>query len=134
MEPPDASRSLHTVQRYSILHPTSLVSRDLVMRVGGFATGLKFGGDLEFQLRAHHRGHVVNIGRYGYFRRRREGSLWTSPETGRYAAVRQAQVSQIVERARANAAAVALGRAPDLRPFRHAGPIALEHSLGPVLF
>jgi hypothetical protein len=131
---PNASRSLRTVQRYSILHPTSLVSRDLVMRAGGFATGLKFGGDLEFQLRAHHRGHVVNIGRYAYFRRRRDGSLWTSSETGRYSTVRQTQVTQIVEQARANAAAVALGRAPDLQPFRHAGPIALEHSLGPALF
>ena len=74
---PAAGRSLRAVQRYSILHPTSLVSRDLVLRVGGFATGLKFGGDHEFQLRAHHRGHVVNIARYGYFRRRRDGSLWT---------------------------------------------------------
>jgi hypothetical protein len=131
---PNASRSLGAVQRYSILHPTSLVSRDLVSRVGGFATGVKFGGDLEFQLRAHHCGHVVNIERYGYFRRQREGSLWTSPDTGRHSAVRQTQVNQIVERARANARAVALGQAPDLRPFRHAGPIALEHLLGPALF
>jgi len=131
---PNASRSLATVQRYSILHPTSLVSRDLVSRVGGFATGVKFGGDLEFQLRAHHCGHVVNIERYGYFRRQREGSLWTSPDTGRHSAVRQTQVNQIVERARANAQAVALGQAPDLRPFRHAGPVALEHVLGPALF
>ena len=131
---PNASRSLGAVQRYSILHPTSLVSRDLVTRVGGFATGLKFGGDLEFQLRAHHRGHVVNIERYGYFRRQREGSLWTSPDTGRHSAVRQTQVNQIVERARANARAVAHGQTPDLRPFRHAGPIALEHLLGPALF
>jgi hypothetical protein len=131
---PNAGRSLAAVQRYSILHPTSLVSRDLVGRSGGFATGLKFGGDLEFQLRAHHFGHVINIERYGYFRRQREGSLWTSPETGRHSAIRQAQVNQIVDRARANARAVALGQAPDLRPFRHAGPIALEHLLGPVLF
>jgi hypothetical protein len=131
---PNASRSLGAVQRYSILHPTSLVSRDLVSRVGGFATGLKFGGDLEFQLRAHHCGHVVNIERYGYFRRQREGSLWTSPDTGRHSAVRQTQVNQIVERAQANARAVALGQSPDLRPFRHAGPVALEHLLGPALF
>lgn len=130
----NASRSLGAVQRYSILHPTSLASRDLVSRVGGFASGLRFGGDLEFQLRAHHRGHVVNIERYGYFRRQREGSLWTSPDTGRHSAVRQTQVNQIVERARANARAVALGQAPDLRPFRHAGPIALDHLLGPALF
>jgi glycosyltransferase involved in cell wall biosynthesis len=34
---------------YALLHPTSLVSRDLVVRIGGYATGLKFGGDREFQ-------------------------------------------------------------------------------------
>ncbi len=130
---PAAGRSLGAVQRYSILHPTSLVSRDLIMRAGGYATGLKFGGDHEFQLRAHHCGHIVNVSRYGYFRRRRDGSLWTSHETGRETAVRQEQINQVVARARENVAAVAAGRAPDLRPLRHVGPIALEHCLGPIL-
>jgi hypothetical protein len=132
--PLDASRSMREAQRHSVLHPSSLVSRDLAMRVGGYATGLKFGGDHEFQLRAHHRGHVVNIERYAYFRWRRDGSLWTSSETGRHTAIRQDQIIRVAARARENAVAVAAGRAPDLTPFRHAGPIALEHCLGPRLF
>ena len=39
---------------FPLLHPTSLVSRDAVMAVGGFATGLRFGGDAEFLRRVHH--------------------------------------------------------------------------------
>ena len=78
--PLDAGRLLAAKPDCHVLHPTSLVSRDLVRRIGGYAAGLRFGADLEFQLRAHHAARIVNVTSFCYFRRRRAGSLWTSPE------------------------------------------------------
>ena len=132
--PLDAGRAIRTNGFAAILHPSSLVSRDLVVRVGGYASGMRFGGDAEFQMRARHVAHAVNIARYCYFRRRREGSLWTSAETGRDSAARRAQWVPIATQAAENDAKVARGEKPDLTPFRIAGPVALDHVAGPVLW
>jgi hypothetical protein len=131
--PPDAGKSLRTSHTQALLHPSTLVSRDLVMRTGGFASGLRFGGDLEFQLRAHHRGLVVNIRRCCYFRRRRPDSLWTSAETGRDSAARQEQEAAIEAQAIANTERAALGQAPNLEPYRRGDPVKLDHLAGPPL-
>jgi glycosyltransferase involved in cell wall biosynthesis len=131
--PPDAGHTLRTHQLQAILHPSSLVSRSLVSRIGGFAAGLRFGGDLDFQLRAHHVARAVNVGRFCYFRRRREGSLWTAPDTGRYSPARRQQEAAIEARAAANAERVARGQAPDLEPYRRADPVPLVHLAGPPL-
>src|SRR5262249_5122751 len=50
--PLDASRSLRIEIDGAVLHPTSLISRDLVQRIGGFSSGLRFGAGPEFQVRA----------------------------------------------------------------------------------
>jgi len=109
------------------------VARSLVARLGGYASGMRFGGDYEFQLRAHHVARIVNLDRYCYFRRRRPGSLWTSPETGNGSPARQKQTEQIEARALVNARRAASGHPLDLAPFSRAGPIALDHLCGPVL-
>ena len=130
--PLDAGTSLRTRSLTALLHAASLVSRDLMMRVGGLSAGVRFGADGEFQLRAHHVAHTINIRRYCYFRRLRQGSLWTAADTGRDSAVRQEQAAEISARAVANAERAARGEAPDLAPLRPAGPVALEHLARPA--
>lgn len=48
----DVNQALTKKPGHGLLHPTSLVTRNLIMQLGGFATGLRFGGDSDFLLRA----------------------------------------------------------------------------------
>lgn len=80
--PLDVNLALAEKPGHPLLHPTSLVRRQLVMKVGGFATGLRFGGDTEFLLRAAWIGRILNLPSYGYLRQKRLHSLTTAPHTG----------------------------------------------------
>ncbi|MEA2596989.1 MAG: hypothetical protein QOF01_3458 [Thermomicrobiales bacterium] len=118
---------------HAVIHPSSIVARDLVMRIGGYATGLKFGADTEFEQRAVHVARMVNISQFAYVVRNRANSLTSSPETGLRSAERLAQGQIRTERARENAARVATGSQPDLTPLSIAGPLPLTYILGPRL-
>lgn len=118
---------------YALLHPTSLVARDLVIRIGGFATGLKFGGDLEFLHRAAHSARVVNIPQFAYLKRVHGDALTAHPETGLTSRARKAFQQAENDRARALAAHVDARQEPDLRPMTVAGRIPLTHLSGPKL-
>ena len=118
---------------FPLLHPTSMVGRDLVMRLGGFATGMRFSGDAEFLRRAAQVARVVNADHFGYFRRKRVGSLTTAPTTGLASPERLKVQAALTARARGFAEDQRRGRRPDLRPFRSAGLPALEHLAGPRL-
>ena len=118
---------------FPLLHPTSLVGRDLVVRIGGFATGMRFSGDAEFLRRAGYAARVVNVDHFGYFRRKREGSLTTAPDTGLSSPERLRVQETLAARARANAEAVAAGQPPDLEPWVRTRPAALRHEMGPSL-
>jgi hypothetical protein len=131
--PVEAGRALIASPFHAVLHPSSLVSRALVRRAGGFATGLRYGGDYEFQIRACFAGRMVNIDRYAFFRRSRPESLSRSPETGRDSAPRLAQDTQLLAGAFANRERAARGERPDLTPFRSAAPVVLDHLAGPRL-
>jgi Glycosyl transferase family 2 len=131
--PVDVNAALGASPSHSLLHPTSLVSRSLAQRIGGYPTGLRFGGDSEFLLRAAYSARVVNLQRYCYFRRFRPGSLTSSPDTGADSPARQALQSSLRSRARKNAADKAKGRLPDLTPFAIMPPIELTHVAGPPL-
>jgi hypothetical protein len=131
--PPEASQALIASPMHGVLHPSTIVSRDLVGRAGGFAGGMRYGGDYEFQLRACFAGRMVNIDRFGYFRRSRPESLSRSPETGRDSAPRMAQDTRLLADAVANRQRAARGEPPDLTPFRSAPPVALERLAGPTL-
>ena len=117
---------------YALLHPSSLMSRALNMRLGGFATGLRFSGDLELLQRAVHAGRVVNVPHHCYFRLERPGSLTMAPNTGLRSRDRLDLWQRLQDRAIRNAAAAANGT-PDLSPYELAPPIELTHVLGPVL-
>ncbi|MEG4584543.1 glycosyltransferase family 2 protein [Microcoleus sp. MOSTC5] len=131
--PLNVSAALAAKPGHPLLHPTSLVSRNLVLRLGGFATGLRFSGDTEFLLRAQFAATIVNVPDYGYFRRHRAGSLTTDRATGLDSPVRLELIQQLKKRAIANSAAVRSGKLPDLRPLETAGEIELNYIAGSAL-
>ncbi len=118
---------------FPLLHPTSVVSRDLMMRVGGFATGLRFGGDSEFLRRAMHVARGVNVPQFCYLRRIRTGSLTTAADTGMQSPNRFVLLATLHARARANADLVARGLPPVLEALAVAPRVRLSHACGPPL-
>jgi hypothetical protein len=131
--PLNVNQALSEKPGHPLLHPTSLVSRDLVLRLGGFATGLRFSGDTEFLLRATLVAKVVNIADFCYFRRHRSGSLTTDPATGLESSARQALLKQIKQRSIANRIASQQGQPPILKPIRSVDPVRFLHLVGPQL-
>jgi glycosyltransferase involved in cell wall biosynthesis len=118
---------------FPLLHPTSIVTRDLVMELGGFASGLRFSGDAELLRRAQHVAKVANVADHCYYRRIRENSLTTASATGLRSPIRQQVMELLWEQARRNAAAAAAGQTPDLSPIRTAPPVRLRQLAGPAL-
>jgi hypothetical protein len=118
---------------YPLLHPSSLVSRALLTRIGGFASGLRYSGDSEFLRRAVHTATVRNIPAASYVWRRRPESLTTSPETGSHSANRVALRRALARRSRQALAAVRAGRQPDLAPYATAPPVTLLYASGPPI-
>jgi len=131
--PLDVNQALAKRPGHPLLHPTSLVFRDLVMSVGGFSTGFRFGADTEFLLRAVHLGKVVNSSHYGYYRRHRSNSLTTAKTTGLNSPERKKMLKAITARANENLASVANGGLPNLTPLCLGPNIELDHLSGPKL-
>ncbi len=131
--PLDVNAALAEKPGHPLLHPTSLVTRRLVLAAGGFATGLKFGGDSEFLLRAQWLAKIVNIQQFCYFRRKRPNSLTTNSETGLESPARQHLLKQIKQRAIANLAAYQANQPLCLSPLCQAPPIPLHYITGPYL-
>lgn len=116
---------------HALQHPSSIVSRHLLDRIGGFATGMRFSGDTEMLRRAAFVARVHNVQQVLYYRRDRDGSLTGSEDTGLQSPARQRVREELAERVRQNIAAVAEGRAPDLSPLALAPPVGLVHVTGP---
>lgn len=131
--PLDVNQALTEKPGHPLLHSTSLVRRSLVTQLGGFATGLRFGGDTEFLLRAAFCGRIVNIPEYGYFRHKRPHSLTTAPETGLDSPARKQLLVALKQRANENRAAIAQGKKPNLKPLAQSTPVTLNHCFGPAL-
>ncbi len=131
--PLDANRALADAPVHALLHPTSLVSRALVLRSGGYPTGLRFFGDAEFLWRSHHWGTVRNIPFVSYFRQSRDGSLTRNPDTGHHSAARLRIKADCKRRFWDTRHAVERGERPQPVPYRTAPPIALRHVIGPRL-
>jgi Glycosyl transferase family 2 len=128
--PLDVNAALKEKPGHPLIHPSSLVTRDLVMRLGGFATGLRFGGDTEFLLRASIAAKVVNIPYYCYYRRKRQGSLTTAVDTGLNSPARQELIKILKARALNNYAALKANQKPCLTPLTTASPIKLKYIAG----
>lgn len=119
--------------RYPYCYPSSLISRDFLNRLGGFASGLRFSGDYELYTRAIYAGKVANIDRYAYFRRIRGNSLVTSAETGLSSPARKEVDTEIEKKRLENEARISKGIAPLLEPLKKAEPLRFEHLAGPPL-
>jgi hypothetical protein len=131
--PLDVNRALSERSGHPLLHPTSLASRALIRRIGGFASGLRFGGDTEFLRRAVYAGRIVNIPRFCYVRRIRPFSLTTDPATGFGSPARLRLRDELRRRAERDRAGMIRGQTPDLSPCRTAPPAVVDHILGPAL-
>lgn len=131
--PLDVNLALAEKPGHPLLHPTSLVRRQLVMKVGGFATGLRFGGDTEFLLRAAWVGRILNLPSYGYLRQKRPHSLTTDPHTGLDSPARHALLQALKQRFYNNQTAHHQGHPLDLTPLCQSPPISLKHHSGPGL-
>lgn len=132
--PLDANRALAIAPGHPLLHPTSMISTRLLSRLGGFATGLRFGADTEMLLRAGFAARIVNLDVAAYFRRHRQRSLTTDPETGLESPARLALQADVKARARRNQALREAGQEPDLSPLIRAPDVFLTHVAGPPLF
>jgi glycosyltransferase involved in cell wall biosynthesis len=129
--PLDVNRALKEKPGHGLLHPTSIVSRDLIRRVGGFATGLRFGGDTEFLLRAVYLAPIVNIPRFCYYRRHRPGSLTTNPHSGLNSPIRKELFDILKNRARENMRRLKNGQSLLLKPLKLRPPVELKYLCGP---
>ena len=131
--PLDVNLALAEKPGHGLLHPTSLVTRELVLQLGGFATGLKFGGDTEFLLRAAIVARVINVPYYCYFRSLRAGSLTTNADTGLDSPARKSLLTTLKARAYDNYAAIKEGKPLCLTPLIKEAPIKLTYVTGPGL-
>jgi hypothetical protein len=131
--PVDINRAPQAAIRQPFCYPSSLFTRDLIMRLGGFASGLRFSGDFELLTRAVFAGKVGNLDRYGYFRRIRKDSLVTSEKTGLGSPARKEIHAQIEAKKMENLVRVSQGLAPLLEPLKTAPPVLFEHLAGPPL-
>jgi glycosyltransferase involved in cell wall biosynthesis len=133
--PVDASAALaDDPTAFALLHPTSLVSHQLVDRVGGYSTGMRFSGDAEFLWRAAPVARIANAAGYCYHRRKRAGSLTTASTTGLQSAARLELHERLRAAARRRREAMAAGDAVDLTPHATAlDPVTIEHVAGPAL-
>lgn len=130
--PLDVNEALRAVPyKYALLHPTSLVSRDLVCRLGGYSSGLRFSGDREFLARAAHVAIVRNIPNYCYFRRKRGGSLTTNPDTSIGSPARTRLHQVLNEWAKENASSRDSGSPVALFPYVSGPPVRLRVVAGP---
>ncbi len=113
------------------LYGSSLISRDLIQRLGGFSTGLRFGADTEFVRRASLAATVISLDAACYYRRLRAASLTRAPDTGIGSEARNEVIARIMKRARSNARRSAWRLRPDLRPLEVRPRAELEHFAGP---
>lgn len=132
--PPDPrALLLQQPTAHALLLPSALVSVALARRLGGFASGLRFGGDPEFVRRAVFGGRVRNIAEAVYVRRLHPQSLTRAPATGFGSPARLAIQAQVQAQARALANAFRAGEPLDLAPLVRAPPTQLLHMLGPAI-
>jgi Glycosyl transferase family 2/Sulfotransferase family len=124
------ARIMENPSCYGVLHPSSIVSRDLVVRLGGYAS-MRFAGDAEFQRRAIHMARVTNIRSLCYFRRVRPGALTSAPDTGHASPARESVRRTLIGRSTRAVAAAKRGSPVDVSPLSVGPRIDFEHLVGP---
>ncbi len=130
--PPDVNYAMSQKIGHHLLHCTSLISRGLAMRVGGFDERLKLVADTDFVVRAWHAGRIVNLPTFSFFRRVRPGSLTTRAETGYKSVARNMEVHFIAIRSQRHLEQARAGHAPNVFVER-TEPLGFVHHRGPKL-
>jgi len=130
--PPDVNHAMSHGVSHFLLHGTSLISRRLATRVGGFDERLKLGADTDFITRAAHAGRIVNLPGFYSFRRVRPSSLTTHEKTGYQSAARMIEDRFVLIRGRRNLELVRAGQAPNFF-VRQTDPVGFIHHRGPKL-
>jgi len=130
--PPDVNRCMIQGPMHYNLHGTCLISRSLVMRVGGFDENLSLTGDSDFSYRAWHIGRLINLPVYTLFHRIRAHSLTSHAATGYTSRARMLEEYYIKVRAMKQLRAVMDGGVPEFR-VELRKPLHFKHLLGPEL-
>jgi hypothetical protein len=130
--PPDVNYAMAHAPAHFILHCTTLISRPLAMRIGGFDDRLKVGADTDFVFRACHAGRLVNLPSFCLFHRTRAGSMTTHDLTGYQSVSRIIEDRFIKVRARRNAALVQGGQTPEII-VKQKEPVSFIYHRGPKL-
>lgn len=112
---------------------TTLCSRDLFLRLGGLATGLRLEADSDFFRRACFIAKMSNVTEACYYRRLRPQSLTLDEATGHQSAQRLNEREQIKAQLRANAELMLQDKPVNLEPISLAPPVTLLHIAGPGL-
>ncbi len=80
--PPIANGAMRAGKSFVCLHPSTLVKREVLERLGGFDGTARIAADTDFFLRARYVCRIANTFRVLYDKRVRPQSLTMSPDTG----------------------------------------------------
>lgn len=80
--PADASEAIFTRNLYPLRHPSALLHREVLDKIGGFDNAARFGGDSEYLFRTFLSYRMGNVQQFLYKHMIRPDSLTQSPETG----------------------------------------------------
>jgi len=131
--PPDVNAAMRQGLAHYILHCTSVISRALIMRVGGFDQRFKLLADTDFLMRAWYAGQIVNLPAFCLFHRIRPGSITTHVETGYESPTRLLEDRFMKILAIRNLQSSRAGLRPELFAKQFEEPVGFIHHRGPEL-
>jgi len=130
--PPDVNYAMSQRVTHHLLHGSSIISRALAVRIGGFDEQLKVCADTDFCFRAWHAGQIVNLSSVCFYRRVRAGSLTTDDKTGPQSAVRSIEWTYINLRGMRNLEKARAGQVPKVT-VKQKEPVEFNYHRGPKL-
>lgn len=93
-----ASLWMRLGKKFAVLHPTSLIRREVLVEMGGFDGTATVAADADFLLRAAHVCRIRNVPRILYDYRQRPSSLMGGAHTGPGSALRDAYIAHMRQR------------------------------------
>jgi hypothetical protein len=130
--PPDVNRAMESALSHYILHCTSLISRGLVTKIGGFDEHLNVAADTDFVVRACQAGRIINLPSICLYHRTRAGSLTTHETTGHQSTARLLEDRYIKARGKRNMELARSGKKPNLT-VQQKEPVEFIYHQGPKL-
>jgi glycosyltransferase involved in cell wall biosynthesis len=115
---------------FTVMHPASVVRREVLERLGGFDGTARVAADTDFYLRAAHLFRLRNVRGVLYRHRRWPGSLTARPDTGFGSPLRDAYARAMRERERTRRQV--RSRRGNLLPLLQAPPNDIDVALEPV--